>query len=89
MVPGSVKGKDMSESTKFRDVRIGQMFDFVAPSYVAVERGFGSSFYERCRKETARTYSFWCGITNQRLTSRVGSVEVEVWNVCDSPKASV
>lgn len=57
---------------KFRDLEIGQAFDFINP-----ETGTANSFYEQCRKTGARKYE---GLTNGR-TYTVGSINALVFHV--------
>ena len=60
--------------TTFRDLRIGQTFDFIGP-----DRQW-NSFYEKCRKVTSRGY---VSIENPGRygTMRVGSIDAEVFHV--------
>ena len=63
----------------FKDLNVGDTFDFVSPT------GY-NSFYNRCTKTSARKYQ-WdnpvrCSLSpSQFLSTQVGSVNVEVYNV--------
>jgi hypothetical protein len=56
--------------TKFRELKIGDAFDFVSPDSRL------NSFYLRCRKMSARKYTAEDG-----FTYLVGSVDAKVYNV--------
>lgn len=64
---------------RFRDLQIGDTFDFIAPT------GY-NSFFDRCTKTGKRTYS-WdnprkCSLSpDEKLETRVGSINVEVYHV--------
>lgn len=62
--------------TKFRELNIGDTFDFVDDR---PERRIYNSFFDRCTKTGPRSYSW----TNQHgtLTSRVGTTNIEVYHV--------
>jgi hypothetical protein len=59
---------------KFRDLAIGDRFDFVGPEWRF------NSFYATCTKTSARKYS-WDGAEGQILTTRVGCQNVRVYHV--------
>jgi len=67
--------------TRFRDLAVGQHFDFVDDS-----RSF-NSFFGRCHKLSARTYGWYvtdwekAGNPLKVITSRVGSINVQVFHV--------
>lgn len=56
---------------KFRDLTIGQEFDFID-----AHRSTFNSFYDRCRKESARTYVS----IHDGTRYRVGSINAIVHN---------
>jgi hypothetical protein len=56
---------------KFRDLKIGQSFDFISPNI-----GY-NSFFHRCKKLTMRKYQ---DISNNQIL-RVGSINAEVYHV--------
>lgn len=58
---------------KFKDLDIGDTFDFVDPNANITHR----SFYERCTKRSPRKYSW----RDLMFVSQVGSINVEVFNV--------
>ncbi len=65
---------------KFRELAIGQWFDFVRPDSMY------NSFYERCQKTSARKYRWKnprrCSLSPMEwLETRVGSINVEVYNI--------
>lgn len=60
--------------TKFRDLNIGDTFDFVSPRV-----GF-NSYFSRCRKTSTRCYVAIEGEDEPR-TMRVGSINAEVFHV--------
>ncbi len=67
----------------FQDLKIGQTFDFISPTIY-------NSFYERCRKIGARTYTALVddGKTNMRYgIMRVGSVKAKVYHVAGEMEA--
>ncbi len=59
---------------QFRDLRVGQTFDFVGPDRIM------NSFYDRCMKLSERKYSPMEGAARNK-TMRVGSITCEVYNV--------
>ena len=63
----------MTKRLKFRDLPIGEEFDFVGPV-----RMF-NSFYKRCTKRSARTY-----VDEDGVVHRVGSINANVFNVGSS-----
>lgn len=56
----------------FKELKIGQVFDWVNP-----ERPHENSFYDRCKKISARKYA---GLVNGRVYT-VGTVRAKVFNV--------
>ena len=65
--------------TLFRDLNIGDEFDFIGPDRY-------NSFFNRCSKTSARKYRWEnpvrCSLSpDQYLETRVGSINVEVFNV--------
>jgi hypothetical protein len=65
---------------KFKDLAIGDTFDFVSPNRMM------NSFYDRCTKISARKYQWenpvQCSLSPSKyLETRVGSANVEVYNV--------
>ncbi len=56
---------------KFRDLEIGQAFDWINPNGQA-----RNSFFEQCRKISTRKYE---GLTNGHVY-KVGSINAEVFN---------
>ena len=62
------------DMTKFRDLNIGDQFDFIGPDRML------NSFYARCVKLSARTYTEADG-ENEPRPMRVGSINVEVFHV--------
>lgn len=59
-------------ATRFKDLAIGDTFDFVGPDPML------NSFYARCRKISARGYR-----DDKRTRYTVGSASVEVFHVND------
>lgn len=57
--------------TKFRNLKIGDTFDFISPNRTL------NSFYDRCRKLSARVYSS----LDTGYTHRVGSGDCQVYHV--------
>jgi hypothetical protein len=62
--------------TTFKDLEIGQTFDFVDP-----DAGTRNSFYARCVKLTARTYREIN--TSTGFVHRIGTVKARVFHVGD------
>jgi hypothetical protein len=65
---------------KFRDLAIGQTFDFISPNRML------NSFYSTCEKTSARKYRWKnplkCSLSPQEyLETRVGSIDAEVYHV--------
>jgi len=54
---------------KFRDLKIGDTFDFISPNKLA------NSFFERCKKISPRRYRA------NKKKYQVGSVHAEVYHV--------
>jgi hypothetical protein len=61
--------------TRFRDLRIGDSFDFIGP-----EARF-NSFYERCTKVTTRSYEWFHPERHTNLRSEVGTINCKVYHV--------
>ena len=61
--------------TKFRDVKIGQAFDFINDAEPQL-----TSFWHRCIKTGARTYENLTGVKY-----RIGSVNAKVYHVGEGP----
>lgn len=64
---------------KFRDLSVGQWFDFVEDGSIY------NSFYCRCQKVAARHYrwrnTIRCSLSPQKwLMTRVGSINVDVYH---------
>jgi hypothetical protein len=59
-------------TTKFRDVPIGQPFDWIDPS-----PGARNSFFEPCFRTGARTYR----VFGSDMRLRVGSIDANVFHV--------
>ena len=57
---------------KFRDLQIGDTFDFISPNV-----GY-NSFFERCTKISTRKYR------GDKFEYEVGSINVEVYHVNES-----
>ncbi len=55
---------------KFRDLKIGDTFDFISPDRML------NSFYERCRKVSARCYR-----DDKRNRYEVGTINCDVYHV--------
>ena len=64
----------MAWNQKFRDLGIGDTFDFVSPTR------HWNNYFARCVKLSARTYMAVDGDT-QSSTMHVGSINVEIFNV--------
>ncbi|QXV73543.1 hypothetical protein [Rhizobium phage RHph_X2_30] len=62
----------LGKQTLFRHLEIGQTFDFIDPA-----AGARNSFFEQCRKISARKY---IGLVNGR-EYRIGSINARVFNV--------
>lgn len=64
--------------TRFRDLAIGQTFDFVDDANPHL-----NSFFSRCTKMSARRYTWevWGPQGSAVLETRVGSINVEVFHV--------
>jgi|HubBroStandDraft_5_1064220.scaffolds.fasta_scaffold34754_5 hypothetical protein len=56
--------------TKFRDLQVGETFDFIGPNRMLV------SFWKRCTKKSGRLYEDEDGDTHH-----VGSINAKVYNV--------
>lgn len=73
--------------TRFRDLPVGATFDFVDD--ICPEH---NSFYSRCRKESARGYSWEyspeVGAAPKRLSTNVGTINVEVFHVSDQSNST-
>ena len=61
----------MHTQTRFRDLRIGDSFDFIDYSRVGY-----NSFFLTCTKTTARTYTDETGVKH-----RIGSINAMVFHV--------
>lgn len=68
---------------KFRDLAIGDTFDFVGPDRIY------NSFYEICEKISARQYRYTSTQFKTVCVSRVGSINCEVYNVVKTNKEAL
>ena len=59
---------------RFRDLKVGDTFDFVSPDRMV------NSFYARCVKLSARTYTQVEG-ENKPTPMRVGTINVNVYHI--------
>jgi hypothetical protein len=71
---------DVEDVMKFRDLQIGDTFDFIGPDNML------NSFYSRCTKISSRKYRWenpiQCSLSPAKyLETRVGSINVEVYHV--------
>jgi len=68
-------------TTRFRDLAVGQTFDFNR----GADRADDASFFRRCRKEGSRAYSYTehspDGTTHDRLITQIGSISALVYHV--------
>ena len=60
------------ETAKFKNLSIGDTFDFVDPTMIGY-----NSFFDRCVKVSARKYQS----VDTKLVYQVGTVHVQVFNV--------
>lgn len=67
----------MSTQLRFRDLMIGQTFDFVDPAL-----GRFNSYYRRVVKTSTRSYT---EVDNAHNTYRVGSIDAPVFHVGAGP----
>lgn len=62
---------------RFRDLSIGQWFDFDAPP----DHTWATGFTNRCQKVSARRYRWRDHIKKSWLYSKVGTINVDVYHV--------
>lgn len=60
---------------RFRDLTIGQTFDFIND-----DKPSTNSFFDRCTKTSARMYS-WKAASGMTYSTRVGTINVDVYHV--------
>lgn len=65
----------METKTEFRDLSIGDTFDFISPDRIL------NSFYETCKKVSARRYSYHNTQFNKDFIGEVGSIHAKVYHV--------
>ena len=71
-------GRSEGSSIQFRDLNVGDEFDFVSPNPMM------NSFYETCTKTGPRTYTWVSQHPVDRgrvFKTRVGSINVKVYHV--------
>jgi hypothetical protein len=65
---------------KFRNLNIGDTFDFVHPNPDASPTNIYNSFFARCTKVSKRCYTF-AGQKNAVLKAQVGTINCNVYHV--------